>query len=158
MGYAWCMGFYFEPDPPAPSPREYGAKLKDSRWVSKARLIKERAGNRCEDCGILGTSLEAHHCWYQYGLEPWQYPLDAFRALCPPCHEARKPIEQRSRTQMARFSGPEVEQIRTAVANLFHWYDRKAVRAFLESCGPDDEAMTQALTYLRARKTEPGAS
>jgi len=27
-----------------------------------------------------------HHLYYEYGKEPWEYPLEAFVTLCETCH------------------------------------------------------------------------
>jgi hypothetical protein len=158
MGHAWSLGFYQEESSSPVSARSYEDKLKDPRWTTKAQLVKTRADLRCEDCGVKSPYLEAHHCWYRYGFEPWQYPLDAFRALCAACHKARAPIEHDARTFFARFSTSELALIRESLGELFHWYDRRAARSFLESLGPDQRKMQQALSVLESRKTEPGAN
>ncbi len=158
LGHVWSVGFYRdEEEPTAATPIVYREKLKDSRWRNKAAKVKARASFQCQDCGVAGTNLEAHHCWYRYGFEPWQYPLDALRALCRDCHVRRAPVEHAARTLMARFSTNEVDRIRGAVERLFHWYDRQAVLRLLESLGPDEREMEIAIAELRNHKSEPGA-
>jgi hypothetical protein len=158
LGRTWSIGFYIDDsDLPTPTPERYVDKLKDPRWKKKASAVKKRANYSCEDCGVQDIALEAHHCWYRYGLEPWQYPLDAFRCLCRQCHEDRAPVEHRTRALMARFSTREVEAIRGALERLFHWYDREAVQNFLDCLGPNEVVMEEAAMKLRDQKTEPGA-
>lgn len=160
LGHTWSLGFYRLPEmgfAAADASRSYKEKLKDPRWIKKAATVKARANDRCEDCGIQTDSLEAHHCWYRYGFEPWQYPLDALRALCSACHASRGKIEHQMRTSMARLSAEEVCLLHKGISQLFHWYDRRAARRLLESLGPDEKAMEDAFSNLRNRKTEPGA-
>lgn len=158
LGHTWSVGFYREDEADiTPTTGSYSEKLRDIRWKKKAALVKQRAGHECEDCGSTEGSLEAHHCWYYYGLEPWQYPLDAFRCLCATCHAGRPKEEHHLRAIMARFTQSELSSLRQAIERLFHWYDRDVAVEFLKSVGPDDSALREAMAKLAGFKTEPGS-
>jgi 5-methylcytosine-specific restriction endonuclease McrA len=157
LGNTWSVGFYRDDEPLKPwDSRRYSELLQDPRWKAKADRVRARAKGQCEDCGSKAP-LEVHHCWYRYGLAPWQYPDDCLRAVCRDCHVTRDPIEQHIRGTMARLTHAELSLLRKAVDSLFHWYDREAARAFLKSIGPDEQAMRNAVDTLAENKTEPGA-
>lgn len=159
MGHSWSLGLYAdERYDTSPTPNTYREKLGDVRWSKKADTVKTRAGHRCQDCGKSGRSLEAHHCWYKYGLEPWQYPLDSLRCLCRPCHERRERTEHDFRCMGAGFTWHELDRVRECLKRLIHWYDRSAVFAFLDAVGPDESRLVKAALMLVGRKTEPGRS
>lgn len=65
----------------------YAEKLADPRWQKKRLEILERDGNHCTNCGEPKTSLQVHHLYYEWGVEPWEYPDDAMQTLCEQCHE-----------------------------------------------------------------------
>lgn len=31
--------------------------------------------------------MAAHHTFYAWGLEPWEYPLESVQTMCDPCHK-----------------------------------------------------------------------
>jgi Zn finger protein HypA/HybF involved in hydrogenase expression len=159
LGHTWSVGFYrLEKADVTPTSGSYCQKLRDGRWKKKAALVKQRAQKKCEDCGSTRQPLHAHHCWYSYGLEPWQYPLDAFRCLCSTCHSARPRIEHHLRAIMARYTQAELVTLREAVDQLFHWYERDAALEFLKAVGPNDRKLREALSNLAKFKTEPGST
>lgn len=38
--------------------------------------------------------LQVHHCKYESGRQPWEYPDEVLRTLCDECHEIRHSIEK----------------------------------------------------------------
>ncbi len=159
MGHAWSIGIYGEDGyDDRPGPTRYADKLADARWKKKADLVRMKAGSRCQDCGAMGRPLEVHHCWYRYGLEPWQYPYDALRSLCGDCHQRHATEDHDFRCLGAEFTWEELARVRESLKRLFHWYDRSAALAFLDSVGPDDAKLSQAVRRLSTQKTEPGAT
>ncbi|MCK6485020.1 MAG: hypothetical protein HUU22_07170 [Phycisphaerae bacterium] len=159
MGHAWSIGIYEEDcydDRPTPS--RYADKLTDARWKRKVDVVKAKAGRRCQDCGAIARPLEVHHCWYRYGLEPWQYPFDALRCLCRECHEKRATEDHDFRCLSAEFTWEELARVRECLKRLFHWYDRSAALTLLDAVGPDDAKLAQAVRHLSTQKTEPGAT
>lgn len=158
MGHSWNMGFFQDAGyDQSAVPAGYREKLRDDRWRKKSKLIRDGAGNKCQDCGASDVVLEAHHCWYRYGLEPWQYPLDALRCLCRACHAARPSEEYRLRELAARLTHEELREVREAIERLYYWYDRQHVRRFFASLGPDEQQLLSAARDLIRHKTEPGA-
>ncbi len=159
MGHAWSIGIYYEDGYDGrTTPIMYTEKLKDPRWKQKAMLVKMKADQRCQDCGSSNRRLEVHHCWYKYGLEPWQYPYDALRCLCTDCHKKRATVDHDFRCLNAEFTWKELTRIRKCIKELFYWYDRSTALAFLDSVGPDEAKMAQAINHLFSKKTEPGAT
>lgn len=65
----------------------YSEKLRDPRWQRVRLQVWERANFCCESCGNGKRSLEVHHCYYEKGKEPWEYPLTCFLLLCERCHD-----------------------------------------------------------------------
>ncbi len=140
MGHSWSLGFYSEKDRyPESSNVTYSEKLRDTRWQLKADAVKRLAGFRCQDCGSRKL-LQAHHCWYRYGLEPWQYPLDAFRCLCAACHKRRPEMEHRVRTLMARLSTEELMAVREGLDRLLRVSDRDHAIESLRAIGREHES------------------
>ncbi len=66
---------------------EYLELLKDPRWQRKRLEILERDSWTCQVCKSKDMTLHVHHCWYEDGVEPWDYPDGCFVTLCEVCHE-----------------------------------------------------------------------
>jgi hypothetical protein len=132
----WYVGFYRDEGQLAKSTaKSYREKLQDPRWQRKAGLVRARAGQRCQDCGSQKPPLQAHHCWYRYGLEPWRYPLDALRCLCGSCHQLRHEAEHGVRTVFSRLSTLELQQLAAAMTRLADAHDRTPVLSQLAKVG-----------------------
>ncbi|WP_100221503.1 HNH endonuclease [Herbaspirillum rubrisubalbicans] len=157
LGYSWSVGFNVEEGYDySPSQGSYSWKLQDPRWQRKAKLVKDRAGHSCQDCG-KGEALDAHHCYYasmRHGFEPWEYPLSAFRALCRTCHEARERVEIRMRAFMASLTQNEMESVRAGLGHAHYWYKPESVSAFLAALGPEERHIQSALERLRLGRTD----
>jgi hypothetical protein len=65
----------------------YSIKLKDPRWQKKRLEIFTRDGWTCRRCHSTVKTLTIHHRYYNYGIEPWEYPDDALITLCQDCHD-----------------------------------------------------------------------
>ena len=70
------------------SKQEYYQKLKDPRWQIKRLEIMKRDGFMCRLCYDNKSTLNVHHCFYEYGNDPWDYPTESLLTLCEPCHKA----------------------------------------------------------------------
>lgn len=138
LGNAWNIGFYYEENlenAPLEEPfKSYADKLRDRRWQNKRDLVKSRAGYRCQDCGST-KNLEVHHCYYQYGKEPWEYPLDTLRCLCRDCHEKRGRLETVLRAKFADLRFNELEVLKKLISYSILAYNRNAFFEFLNSLG-----------------------
>ena len=151
LGSHWNMGFYPIDDYDySPLTGGYATKLRDPRWKAKAARVKQRAEQRCQDCGG-STALEAHHCYYaaiREDYQPWEYPLSAFRALCRACHVSRAKIEVRMRAYMATLSQSHMERLREGLGRAFAFFDENSVLTFLEKIGPRDDHLGTAVAAL----------
>lgn len=133
MGHSWNLGFYKIPDWDFAEniDSNYSNKLKDHRWKSKSKFIKERAKFICEDCEVKKSQLEVHHCYYLYGFEPWEYPYDSLRCLCRECHEDRGRVEFEFRSFLASLKGTEIELLQKGLESGMYWFDRKELFSML---------------------------
>lgn len=61
----------------------YVEYLKTPEWKRTREQFIERAGGRCEHCGMYHISLNVHHLTYKN--RGYEQPEDCM-ALCPYCH------------------------------------------------------------------------
>ena len=152
LGYSWSLGFYPTENYDYRRLRgSYTAKLHDPRWLRKAALVKSEAGHRCEDCGA-DARLEAHHCYYttiRLGYEPWEYPLSAFRALCPACHGSRPVPEIRARAFLARLTQSQLTGLLDGLDNGFNRFETDSFIEFLRRVNFQKDLMDEALLLLK---------
>ncbi|MBW4618199.1 MAG: hypothetical protein KME17_02280 [Cyanosarcina radialis HA8281-LM2] len=157
QGHPWNMGFYPIPDYDySPVIGSYSQKLRDERWKRKAKLVKEKAGWKCQDCGN-SANLETHHCYYtsiSSGHEPWEYPLSALRCLCHECHEARAKSESRMRAYLARLTTAQIDSLMRGLDRAFYWFEADAVIELLSGLGHSDEKIYLAILELLKRRNE----
>jgi len=65
---------------------EYIELLKHPFWQKKRLEIFQRDNFKCTKCGDTLSTLQIHHLYYKYGLNPWEYPDEALITLCELCH------------------------------------------------------------------------
>lgn len=65
--------------------QNYAELLKDPRWQTKAKEIKEWDRGVCQLCGD-NKNLQVHHLCYDKDRMPWDYPRRALITLCDNCH------------------------------------------------------------------------
>jgi hypothetical protein len=82
----------------------YQKLLRDPRWQKKRLEVLEAAEWRCQDsqCNRDDLTLEVHHLYYIRGQKPWEYPPDAFLALCSGCHTRRQTLERALKIEMMK--------------------------------------------------------
>ncbi|ANJ99429.1 hypothetical protein [Serratia plymuthica] len=152
QGYHWSVGFYpTENYDYSRLTGTYTSKLRDPRWRRKAALVKDEAGHRCQDCGSSGR-LEAHHCYYttmSLGYEPWEYPLSAFRALCPTCHATRPAPEIRARAFLARLTQSQLTGLLDGLDNGFNRFEADTFIQFMRKATFHKKHMDEALLLLK---------
>ena len=68
------------------SKAEYAAKLKDPRWQKLRLQALDRDGWACRVCGTNTETLHAHHSFYDWGADPWDYPPATIITVCDDCH------------------------------------------------------------------------
>jgi len=61
--------------------------LKHPNWQKRRLEVFEQAGFECSNCGSKDKTLHVHHCYYEKGKKPWEYPDSALRCLCEDCHQ-----------------------------------------------------------------------
>ncbi len=66
----------------------YREKLLDPRWQRKRLEVLGRDNFSCQDCGTTKKTLHVHHCYYERGKDPWDYPAESLLTLCCDCHES----------------------------------------------------------------------
>jgi len=152
QGYAWSVGFFpLEGYDYERLSGTYASKLRDPRWVRKSTLVKEKAGHKCQDCGVPGR-LDAHHCYYttmSQGYEPWEYPLSALRALCRKCHETRPIPEIRMRAFLASLTQTQLTGLIEGLDNGFNRFETDSFIQFLQRATFDEKYMSEALGLLK---------
>ncbi len=129
MGHSWSYGFYFDEEFKVKRTSKnltYSDKLMDSRWQNKRNSVKEKAEFKCQDCGN-DKNLEVHHCYYKFGLEPWQYPIDSLRCLCSSCHEIRGKTEMELRARMADLTTENLKVISELIYGGMNYYPENKV-------------------------------
>lgn len=64
----------------------FNEQITKQRWD---KLIKERAGYRCERCGklLVGREAHAHHLRPQWFMPEYSLDLDNGICLCTACHK-----------------------------------------------------------------------
>ena len=67
---------------PASKPVGYKKYIQSHEWRKKAKIAKDLAGNKCEQCGSTGP-LEVHHLSYNNLYQEHFYDV---KVLCDPCH------------------------------------------------------------------------
>lgn len=67
--------------------RPYWELLRDPQWQRKRLEVMQRANFKCERCGDASSTLNVHHTYYTKGAMPWDYPDEALKCWCEPCHE-----------------------------------------------------------------------
>lgn len=144
MGHSWSYGFYKDEDSINNLPSKktsYSEKLRDQRWKNKSQQKKEWAEYKCQDCGS-SSNLEIHHCYYRYGLEPWQYPMDSLRCLCSKCHKKRGALEMEFRAKLAEITTTDLEAITDLVTNGILSYPKDKVMELLSAISDGKEKLT----------------
>jgi hypothetical protein len=93
-------------------------KLRDERWISRRDQLLEAAENICEDCNEFSSKAQVHICYYPKGLEPWDYPNEAFHVYCPEHRAQREQNETTMRETLARFTTAELDSLERALSHL----------------------------------------
>lgn len=64
----------------------FNEQYKDPRWEKKRLEIYRRDLWQCRKCNATNIKLNAHHLYYERGLNIWEYDNDALVTLCDKCH------------------------------------------------------------------------
>jgi len=74
--------------------KTYSEKLKDPRWQKLRLTVFKRDNFQCQDCGDDTKTLHVHHKHYEFGKDPWDYPLKSLETRCWKCHEERHNLKK----------------------------------------------------------------
>jgi hypothetical protein len=66
---------------------EYIELLKHPKWQKKRLQIMDRDEWTCRRCKDTESNLQIHHLYYNFDLQPWEYPDTALITLCELCHK-----------------------------------------------------------------------
>jgi hypothetical protein len=113
----------------------YADKLKDPRWQKKRLEVFDANKWTCEQCGIPGQTLHAHHKRYQWGKDPWDYNLIDLACLCEDCH---KQVSIADDILKGKHKNKEIQEAA---------YGFKYMLGLLLS-GLDESEYTEALNFL----------
>jgi len=84
----------------------YLKKFKDPRWQKMRLDVMNRDEFACQLCFDSKSTLNVHHRYYDFGKDPWEYPLEALVTLCESCHESEtesRPEEERLLLRSLRY-------------------------------------------------------
>ena len=65
----------------------YSSYLQSPQWQKMRLQILERDNFSCRSCANCEQTLHVHHCYYERGKKPWEYPESSLVTLCKDCHE-----------------------------------------------------------------------
>lgn len=117
---------------------KYAEKLKDPRWQKLRLEIFERDEWICQSCHDDENTLVVHHLSYEYGKEPWEYPLDNFMTLCQDCHDREYQERDRYEKQLLRairgrgFLVDDLSRFVTAFLNVKMSYPPEVTATMIE--------------------------
>ena len=154
MGHSWSYGFYFDEDIKEIQVARnitYSEKLRDIRWQEKRNSVKEKADFKCQDCGS-NKSLEVHHCYYRFGLEPWQYPIDSLRCLCSNCHEIRGKTEMELRARMADLTTKDLKVMSKLIYGGMKYYPEDKVIHLIKNLNLDMSKLKTEINKITDKK------
>lgn len=81
----------------------YAQKLTHPEWQKRRLRIMERAGFRCEWCGVQDRTLHIHHGYYQRNFEPWEYLDEVMHCLCETCHREAEQLKRDAHIEIGRI-------------------------------------------------------
>lgn len=65
----------------------YLEMLRSPKWQKKRLEILQKHDFKCDECGERDRELQVHHCWYEKGKMPWDYPDECFKVQCDTHHK-----------------------------------------------------------------------
>jgi hypothetical protein len=105
----------------------YAEKLKDPRWQRRRLEILSKNNFTCERCDSTTNSLHIHHCYYERGLQPWEYPDSALKCLCENCHGSRQEMELAIQKALAGMSFEDLDSVWCGVFHAISVFGAKSV-------------------------------
>ena len=96
----------------------YAEKLLDPRWQKLRLEVMNRDHWACCGCGTTTDTLSVHHCFYEYGKEPWEYSDWTLRTLCDGCHQEAEYLREWFKKFPPTLSMSVQDRLRILIANL----------------------------------------
>lgn len=78
-----------------PSKLRYRELLKDPRWQKRRLEVLDRDSWKCRRCGNDEDTLHVHHRYYEFGVQPWEYPDSVLVTLCETCHRTETELSKK---------------------------------------------------------------
>lgn len=97
----------------------YSELLKRAEWQRRRKEVLEAASHTCEECGESGVPFEVHHRYYLRGKKPWEYPGEALRCVCGPCHRELGHLDDELRFTIGQLTTHQIEMVRVFARRLF---------------------------------------
>lgn len=82
---------------------DYFEYIRSEKWQAIAKLVKQRAGGRCQGCNTQ-HDLEAHHTRHDHLGDELAHMGDLV-CLCSHCHEAVHEVRRRRKEGLALVRG-----------------------------------------------------
>ncbi len=106
--------------------QSYSELLRDPRWQRKRLTIMQRDKFSCRVCNDDKKTLNVHHCYYERGRAPWDYPDLSLLTMCEDCHEMQRGMDDCAHTfvKMLRSLGVTASDFDCFVASLMPCFKR----------------------------------
>lgn len=95
--------------------RDYDRYLQSAHWHRLRKLVWDRDGWACRNCGS-NHQLQCHHARYRADLR--LCTADDLVTLCKPCHEAHHKRQRKERREQRKLR-PRRPRIDPATSSLF---------------------------------------
>jgi len=83
---------------------KYSEQLKDPRWQRKRLEVFQKSDFMCEQCGSETKQLHAHHKYYDFDRDVWDYPNEDLMCLCESCHKDNHALDKLIKKTLKRMS------------------------------------------------------
>lgn len=141
---------------------KYSEKLKDPRWQKVRLQVFERDEWCCQRCFDSEATLNVHHCRYEKGKDPWEYPLNNFVTLCENCHnleyETRGYNEKLLLTAIREkgFFSDDITFITNGINNIQSAYPSEVVATIIEYAFSEFFDVISKSYFSHLRQVEKG--
>jgi hypothetical protein len=71
----------------------------------------ERSDWKCDVCRAETKTLNIHHGYYKYGIDPWDLPKDTLWCLCDQCHQEAQQNLAEIKLELGRISPEDYEDV-----------------------------------------------
>jgi hypothetical protein len=117
---------------------EYIDLLRHPKWQKKRLEIFNRDSFKCRRCDDTESNLQVHHLYYNFDLQPWEYPDTALITLCELCHKKAEFMKWVVRygaieLRKLKFAEGDIEEIKELVfRNLGFNHHKESAERYME--------------------------